>query len=62
MTDQKLTQPHKNAPVDEGRRERPDDEEKNRFDRERVDRDRSVAEQANQGQGPLNVGDQSRTR
>jgi hypothetical protein len=62
MTDQKHTQPHKNAPVDKGPRERPDEEEKDRFDRERVDRDRSVTEQANQGHGPLNVGDQSRTR
>jgi hypothetical protein len=63
MTDQKRTQPHKGAPIDDdGRRERPDDEEPERFERERVDRDRSVTEQANQGQGPLNVGDQSRTR
>jgi hypothetical protein len=62
MTDQKRTQPQNAPPEDEGRRERPDDQEPDRFDRKRVNRDRSVVEQANQGQGPLNVGDQSRTR
>jgi hypothetical protein len=62
MTDQKRTQPQDAPPHDDGRRERPDDEEPNRFERERVNRDRSVPEQANQGQGPMNVGDQSRTR
>ena len=64
MTDQKRTQPQPQnpPPKHEGRRQRPDDEEPDRFDPERVNRDRGVAEQANQGQGPLNVGDQSRTR
>lgn len=33
-----------------------------RFEKERQDRDRSAVESQNQGQGPLNVGDQSRTR
>ena len=36
--------------------------EGNRFDKERQDRDRSTYESQNQGQGPNNVGDQSRTR
>lgn len=36
--------------------------EGSRFDKERQDRDRSVYESQNQGQGPSNVGDQSRTR
>jgi hypothetical protein len=62
MPDQKPTQPQDLPADDPGRRERPDDEEPARFERKRVDRDRSVAEQANQGQGPNNVGDQSRTR
>ena len=63
MTDQNRTQPQPNQPPhDEGRRERPDDEEPDRFEDKRLNRDRSVVEQANQGQGPQNVGDQSRTR
>jgi hypothetical protein len=62
MTDEKFTQPQNIAPPDTGERQRPDDEEPDRFDREKVDRTRAVPEQANQGQGPLNVGDQSRTR
>lgn len=33
-----------------------------RFDQDRVNRDRSAYESQNQGQGPQNVGDQSRTR
>jgi hypothetical protein len=62
MTDQKRTQPQSDTPPDTGRRERPDDQEPDRFDRKRVNRDRAVAEQDNQGQGPMHVGDQSRTR
>ena len=62
MTDQQRTQPQPLNPEDEGRRERPDDEEPDRFEEKRLNRDRSVVEQANQGQGPLNVGDQSRAR
>ena len=62
MTDQKRTQQQNLPPQDAGRRERPDDEEPDRFDRKKQDRTRAVPEQANQGQGPLNVGDQSRTR
>ena len=61
MTDQKHTQPQKVQPQDTGHHER-DEEQPDRFDKKRQDRDRSVTEQANQGQGPLNVGDQSRTR
>jgi hypothetical protein len=34
----------------------------NRFDKERQDRDRGTFESQNQGHGPHNVGDQSRTR
>jgi nucleoid-associated protein YgaU len=52
-------------PVDESRDAgQPDREpaEGQRFDKERKDRDRSAVESHNQGQGPLNVGDQSRTR
>ena len=62
MTDQKRTQPRTSKPRDEGRRERPDDQEPNRFEDKRTNRDRSVVEQENQGHGPLNVGDQSRAR
>ena len=36
--------------------------EGSRFDKERQDRDRSTFESQNQGHGPSNVGDQSRTR
>ena len=36
--------------------------QESRFDKERQDRDRSAFEGQNQGQGPSNVGDQSRTR
>jgi hypothetical protein len=36
--------------------------EGSRFDRERQDRDRGAYENQNQGHGPSNVGDQSRTR
>jgi hypothetical protein len=38
------------------------DREDDRYRDERVNRDRGVREQANQGHGPMNVGDQSRTR
>ena len=62
MTDQKRSQPQPVTSHDEGRRERPDDEEPDRFDDKRTNRDRSVLEQENQGHGPLNVGDQSRAR
>jgi len=62
MTDQKRTQPQTVPPRDEGRRERADDEEPDRFDDKRTNRDRSVVEQENQGHGPQNVGDQSRAR
>ncbi len=40
----------------------PEPREGDRFDKERQDRDRSSYEGQNQGQGPNNVGDQSRTR
>jgi hypothetical protein len=62
VTDQKRAQPQSTPPRDEGRRERPDDEEPDRFEDKRTNRDRSVVEQGNQGHGPLNVGDQSRAR
>jgi hypothetical protein len=62
MTDQNRTQPQTVKPHDEGRRERPGDEEPDRFEDKRTNRDRSVVEQENQGHGPLNVGDQSRAR
>lgn len=68
MTDQNPTQPKKpTQPQDparqnSGRREREDDMDPDRFDEERLNRDRSVIEQENQGHGPLNVGDQSRSR
>ena len=59
MIDQQRTQPKDG---EKGRRERPDDEEPDRFDKDQQDRTRAVPEQSNQGQGPLNVGDQSRAR
>lgn len=40
----------------------PEPNEGNRFTKERQDRDRSSYEGQNQGTGPSNVGDQSRTR
>lgn len=52
-------------PIDEDRGAAQPDREPvdgGRFDKERKDRSRSTVESQNQGQGPLNVGDQSRTR
>jgi hypothetical protein len=43
-------------------REEREEAEGNRFSRERQDRDRGAFEGQNQGHGPSNVGDQSRTR
>jgi hypothetical protein len=62
MTDQNRTQPQNQPPQDAGRRDRDADEQPDRFDKKQQDRTRAVPEQANQGHGPLNVGDQSRTR
>ena len=63
MTDQNRTQPQPNQPPhDEGRRERPDDEEPDRFEEKRLNRDRSVVEQANHGLGPQTAGYQPRRR
>jgi hypothetical protein len=62
MDDQKRTQPQPGKRLTDDHHERPADDEEDRFDEKRVNRDRSVVEQANQGQGPLNVGDQSRAR
>jgi hypothetical protein len=46
----------------ETRQNDPAPTEGNRFTKERQDRDRSSYESQNQGTGPMNVGDQSRTR
>lgn len=52
----------RNAPAGPHEREAREAADGNRFDKERQDRDRSTFESQNQGQGPNNVGDQSRTR
>ena len=71
MTDQKrqedMNRGHK-TPANQDRNRKntaqndPEPAEGDRFDQHRVNRDRSAHESQNQGQGPQNVGDQSRTR
>ena len=71
MTDRKrqedVNREQKSAPGHDRARKNPAQNDREpgegeRFDQDRVNRDRSTYESQNQGQGPQNVGDQSRTR
>ncbi len=71
MTDQKRHEDMERGHKSPGNQDRerqntaqndPEPKENERFDKDRVNRDRSAFESQNQGQGPNNVGDQSRTR
>jgi len=71
MTDQKRQKDMNRGQKNPGNQDRdrrntaqndPEPAEGERFDQDRVNRDRSAYESQNQGQGPQNVGNQSRTR